>query len=135
MQNTSISYLYFKRNKQKTPKTLVQDIREGKYTKKMQFINSLLSELIHRNLCTEELLNKLLNTIPCSLHMSINIDSLTYINRKWAGRKVECKKMGWACNSHKKNVLWNKNGYMKETQRIYPEKNMKMFLKVSVKLW
>lgn len=32
------------------------------------------------------------------------------------------------------NVLWNKNGYMKETQKIRPEKNMKMFLKISIRL-
>lgn len=33
------------------------------------------------------------------------------------------------------NVLSNKNGYMKETQRICPEKNMNEdFLKISIEL-
>lgn len=32
------------------------------------------------------------------------------------------------------NVLWSKNGYMKETQIIHLEKNMKMFLKISIEL-
>lgn len=27
-----------------------------------------------------------------------------------------------------------KNGYMKETQKIHPEKNMKMLLKITIKL-